>query len=526
MKWDVPEELSERERKFVTRLRRGGKFYVFLRDIRHQLFDEAFQTELEAAYEKPRGTEPLPPALLATVVLLQAYEQASDFDAVENSAADLRWQLVLGCLGAEEAPFSQGVLSQFRARMAEHDLDKKLLERTVRLAKETGKFGWQHLKFALDSSPLLGAGRVEDTWNLIGRALSTVVDCAAKVFKVPREQVLREAKLTLLSGPSLKAALDIDWEDENEKAQALQRLLAEADSLQGWVRQRTRGKAKEPLLEQALTDLRRVLAQDLEPDPGGSGRQVIRRAVAKDRMPSLGDKEMRHGRKSKARVFNGYKRHIAVLPGRGLILAATALPANRPDHEAMGPLLDEAEQHGPAEAALIDRGYLASPRVEALRQAGKDVRCKPWPSRNHGRYTKEDFVIDLERDELTCPAGAKARISPQSRMAHFPASTCDACPLRASCTAARLGRGRSVSIHPQEALLIELRQRRATPEGRGALRERVHVEHALAKLGAVQGPRARYKGVRRNILDVRRCAAVVNLQAISRAQAPQLRAAA
>jgi len=204
VKWDAPEELSEREKKFVMRLRRGGKFYVFLREVRHRLFDESFQAELEAAYEKPRGMEPLPPALLATVMLLQAYEQASDFDAVENAAADLRWQLVLGCLGAEEAPYSQGVLSQFRARMAEHDLDKKLLERTVQLAKETGKFGWQHLKFALDSSPLLGAGRVEDTWNLIGRALSTVVDCAAKVLNVPREQVLREAKLTLLSGPSLK----------------------------------------------------------------------------------------------------------------------------------------------------------------------------------------------------------------------------------------------------------------------------------------------------------------------------------
>lgn len=79
----------------------------------------------------------------------------------------------------------------FRERMAAQDLDQKLLDRTVELAKETGLFGWQHLKAMLDSSPLLGAGRVEDTWNLIGRALETVVDCAAAGLRVPREHSIR-----------------------------------------------------------------------------------------------------------------------------------------------------------------------------------------------------------------------------------------------------------------------------------------------------------------------------------------------
>ena len=97
------------------------------------------------------------------VTLLQAYDQVSDADAVETVANDRRWQRPLGCLGAEEAPFSQGVLPAFRERLIAHDLDKKLLDRTVEIAKRTGKFGWQKLKAMLDSSPLLGAGRVEDT---------------------------------------------------------------------------------------------------------------------------------------------------------------------------------------------------------------------------------------------------------------------------------------------------------------------------------------------------------------------------
>jgi hypothetical protein len=92
---------------------------------------------------------------------------------------DQRWQLVLGCLAATEAPFSQGALVKFRERMIVHDLDRKLLDRTVALAKQTGRFDWQALRAALNSSPLVGAGRVEDTWNLIGRALRTVATCAA-----------------------------------------------------------------------------------------------------------------------------------------------------------------------------------------------------------------------------------------------------------------------------------------------------------------------------------------------------------
>jgi hypothetical protein len=43
--------------------------------------------------------------------------------------------MVLGCLGTRKAPFSQGVLVKFRERMSAHDLDRKLLARTIALAK-------------------------------------------------------------------------------------------------------------------------------------------------------------------------------------------------------------------------------------------------------------------------------------------------------------------------------------------------------------------------------------------------------
>lgn len=512
IRWSVPTELSVAEAELVDKLRRSGKFYAFLRQIRGELFDEAFQTELAAVYQ-PRGTRPVPPALLAMVLLLQAYDQAGDAEAVENATVDLRWQLVLGCLGAGRAPFSQGVLVTFRERLIAHDLDKRLLDRTVALAKARGGFGWQHLRAALDSSPLLGAGRIEDTWNLIGRALATVVTCAAQTLRVPRAQVVRAAGLTLLDAPSLKAALDIDWQDPTAQADALARLLAEVDRLEAWVAAQA-VVAAAPAVRTALTTLRHVLAQDLEPEPT-SGARRIRRGVAVDRQPSIGDPEMRHGRKTKVRTFTGFKRHVMKLIDADVIVDAVVRPANEPEHATLGQVLPAVTAHGALTDLFIDRGYLASPVIAALAAAGVGIRAKAWTSRNGDRFPKHAFAIDLAANRITCPAAQTVPIPPGAGTAHFPAATCQPCPRRDACTTSRRG-GRSITVHPQEALLQTLRAAQQDPTGRVQLRLRTTIEHSLARIQHLQGPKARYKGLRKNTLDLRRFAVVTNLQRVAR----------
>lgn len=512
LRWSVPTALSAAETTLVSKLQRSGKFYVFLRTIRSELFDEAFQAELAAVYQ-PRGTRPLPPALLAMVVLLQAYDQVGDAEAVENAAVDLRWQLALGCLGAERAPFSQGALVAFRERLITHDLDKRLLDKTVALAKTRGGFGWQHLRAALDSSPLLGAGRIEDTWNLIGRALATVVTCAAKTLHVPRGRIVRAAGLTLLDAPSLKAALDIDWQDPAAQAAALARLLAEVDRLDAWVAAQDTVAAA-PAVQAALTTLRHVLTQDLEPDPT-TGQPRIRRGVAADRMPSLGDPAMRHGRKTKVRTFTGFKRHVVKLVDADVIVDAVVRPANEPEHTTLAQVLPAVQAHGALGELFIDRGYLASPVIADLHAAGIAIRAKAWTSHNGGRFPKHAFTIDLATGHIRCPATQTLPIPPGATTVHFPASTCQPCAQRPACTTARRG-GRSITLHPQEALLQTLRAAQQDPAGRARLRTRTTIEHSLARVQQIQGHKARYKGLRKNTLDVRRVAAVTNLQAVAR----------
>ena len=511
IRWQVPIELSPEEARVAAVLHRTGKFYVFLRKVRGELFDDAFQAELAAVY-RPRGTAPLPGALLAMVTLLQAYDQVSDAEAVVAARVDQRWQLVLGCLGTTEAPFSQGALVTFRARMIAHDFDRALLDRTVTLAKQTGHFGWQALRAALDSSPLVGRGRVEDTWNLLGRALRTVVTCAATTLKVPRAQVLADAGVTVLDAPSLKAALDIDWGDPAARGEALDRLLAEVDRVEAWVAAHV-PVADAPTVQAALTALRRVVAQDLEPDPT-TGQRRIRRGVAGDRMPSLGDPEMRHGRKTRTKLFTGYKRHVMKLVDADLIVGAVVRPANEPEHHALALLEPDVVQHGPLAEVQMDRGYLGSARVGGLVAQGIAIRAKAWTSTNGGRFPKQAFTIDLAAAHVVCPAQQVAAIPLGATTVHFPTAVCHPCPQRAACTTAR--DGRSIGIHAQEALLQTLRAHQHRPDGRARLRERTTVEHSLARVDQIQGPKARYKGVRKNTLDLRRTAVIANLQRLAR----------
>jgi hypothetical protein len=141
-----------------------AKLFIFLRQQRHQLFDEQYQKELATLFkDSSMGFCPVSPAQLALATILQAYTGVSDEEVIEALEMDRRWQLVLDCLDCEQAPFGKGTLVRFRAALIAKEGDRRLVERTVEIAKKKGGFSSGSLRAALDSSPLWGAARVEDT---------------------------------------------------------------------------------------------------------------------------------------------------------------------------------------------------------------------------------------------------------------------------------------------------------------------------------------------------------------------------
>ena len=223
--WNPPIELSKKEQKIVQLIKRA-KLFTFLREIRHLLFDEPFQEELSKMYaEADKGHPPVPPAQLALTVILQAYTKASDAEAIEALTMDRRWQLVVDCLDCEQAPFSQATLVRFRQALIIHQLDRRLIERTVELAHLTKKFGSRQLRAALDSSPLWGAAKVEDTYNLLGHALKKALGVIARQQGRELTEIAEQMEADLVAGSSLKAALDLNWENPEERSVALGMVL-------------------------------------------------------------------------------------------------------------------------------------------------------------------------------------------------------------------------------------------------------------------------------------------------------------
>jgi hypothetical protein len=460
--WRPPVVPTPAESAVIQRIKRA-KLFVFLREHRHEIFDELFQEELGAVYRDSRlGYPPVPPAKLALATILQAYTGASDDEAIEAMVMDRRWQLVLDCLDAQKPPFSKSTLVAFRKRLIEHQLDRRLVERTVEVAARRRSFGHKALRAALDSSPLWGMGRVEDTYNLLGHALKKALGVIARQQGRGLASVAVEAGAASVVDPttSLKAMLDLDWDDPEERARALVRVLDALDRVERWLENGGGGEEKEearrgaPAVVAATTieTARRVREQDVKEAPEEAPELI--RGVARERMVSVEDPEMRHGRKSKSVRFCGYKRHVLRDLDTALVRAVGVTPANAPEASVTKSIAaDLKHQRAELKELHIDRAYLSSELVRN-RSPELEVYCKAWRVSNGERFPKTAFELDWERELLRCPAGITMPFE-VGGVVRFPKQTCAKCPLRERCTKSKNG-GRSVSIHPDERLLAEL----------------------------------------------------------------------
>jgi len=519
--WNPAIETSEVEER-ILKLCKKQKLWAFLRRYRHRILDDEIRAELRALYAPSGRGKPVPPEQLALAMLLQVAFGVADHEVPTLTAVDRRWRMMLDCLDndVDETAFSQGSVYNFRERAREHGLMKRLLDKTVALARETRGFGHKKLRLMIDSSPLLGAGRVEDSFNLIGRAIAGLVEIAAMEAAVDTAELVEELSLSVVSAKSVKSALDIDWRLPTARNEALQTLLEQFERLRSWLTEQfTVEQIAGPPLGEALGLVEHLIEQDTEPDPETpDGARRIRKG-GEDRQISISDPDMRHGRKTRTKLFTGYKRHVSFdMDIRGLGHSVHVLPANKPEHDGAAPLLDDAEAEGDEIAELHhDRGYLPAEAIHQRRATGMKIVSKPpTPRRNGDRLSKADFDIDVAAGTVTCPEGVRRDIheAPSSTYASFSGAQCSNCDIAARCLPDS-GR-RVITLHAHENLHRKMAAELGTSEGRAARRERVAVEHGLARLGAIQGRRARYRGLEKNQAHAEVCLAVANCHVLDR----------
>jgi hypothetical protein len=228
---------------------------------------------------------------------------------------------------------------------------------------------------------------------------------------------------------------------------------------------------------------------------------------------------MRHGHKSASKRFNGHKAAIAVDMESQLITAVEVLAGNAGDQEKALELVHQSERVLAAEVeeTVGDCAYGGGPTRRAFADEERVLTAKVPACNNGDCFSKREFAIDLEKREVRCPAGQttndyrSAKEGGGGRFV-FAAATCQACPLRSQCV---LGKGpRTISIQAEEGLQQQARAHNQTEAGRKSLRERVVVEHRIARLVQLGIRRSRYFGRTKTRWQVVMAAVVANLSLV------------
>lgn len=505
-----------------------GTFYGWLASQREELFPDALFADLYAA---GWGRPSVPPSLLATALVLQTYDGVSDEEAARRAAYDLQWKVALG-VELDARPFAKSTLQEFRAQLVVHAEQRRLFQRSLELAKRRGQLGrHRRLRVALDTSPVLGRGAVKDTYNLLGDGIVALLRVLAGQAGVRRGDRAGFAAWATAAGygryvgdASLKGGAAIDWDDRAARERFLGEIVADADRLLERARaargERAAGGAEDAAVAEAAGLLSRVLCQDVERRATGP---VLRDGTAPDRVVSVHDPEARHGRKSARRRFDGHKAAVAVDTDEQLITAVDVLAGNAPDAADALELVEQSEQATGSAVAETDAdcAYGDGPTRQAFADAGRRLHAKVPVITNGGRFPKTAFAIDLAAGTCRCPGGQTTRTvrGPPGGQQDFvfAAATCAACPLRARCVAG--AGGRTVALHPQEALLQAARAFQASPAFADVRRRRQTAEHRIARLVQLGIRQARYVGRAKTLFQLAIAAAVANLTLLAAADA-------
>lgn len=495
-------------------------FYAFLAGQRGVLFRDEDFADL---YEANNGRPSVPPSLLATALLLQTYDRVSDEEAKERADFDLRWKVALG-ITIEDHPFAKSTLQLFRAQLVVNDKGRAVFSKSLALARRQGHLQKNRkLRLALDTTNILGRGAVKDTYNLLGDGIVVLLRQLAKLEKAELGSFASERGYGRYVGErSLKGGAELDWDNPKERARLLAEIVADADRLLEEARNvratLEADSAEAAVLWKAAELLSQVLLQDINRTEQGP---ELREGVARDRMPSVHDPEVRHGRKSAQKRFDGHKAQIAVDTEEQLITAVTVLAGNAADaEEALAMVVEtEANTDIEVEETVADCAYGSGATRQEFADAGRSLVAKVAVTRNGDCFPKTDFAIDLEAQSCTCPAGQagiacyrkpdKATSQRKLRGFRFVPETCASCPLRPRCV--RGQGGRSIAVHPQEALLQQARALQHSPEFDAYRKARQAAEHRLARLVQLGIRQARYVGRQKTLFQLLMAATVANL---------------
>ncbi|MDF9410090.1 IS1182 family transposase [Pelotomaculum isophthalicicum JI] len=468
--------------------------------------NEIFKDELFADAYSFSGRPSIPPSRLIKVLLLQFYDKVSDREAENRARYDLRWKVALG-ISIAESGFNYSALSRFRARLLLHQKERIAFEEILDAVIAKELLPGNCAKQIIDSTYVLGAGAVQDTYTLIRMAIKKLQTTINKRLNL---SILLPKPLNIDYQSRNKPK--INWEDPVERNKLLNELCQDALQIIEAV-----DNLKLTKQELELRDILTTIAvQDIEQQKDGTVK--IKQGVAKDRLISTNDPEMRHGRKSSARKFDGYKTHTAMETDNNFITEIEVTPGNVHDSEAAAPLVDRQPEERKPDTVLCDMAYGTGQNREDMEKRQVKIICPvPTDLGRNGCFPKSAFTIDLDAQTCQCPAGKIAtekiydKKTNRLKVFVFSQEQCQNCPLLNQCTKSKKGR-RTITINQYERHLQEARIFQQTEEFKNEYPERCKIENKQAEMVHHGLRQARYIGKAKVYLQSLLIGAIVNFK--------------
>jgi transposase len=455
--------------------------------------------DLAEMYCPDNGRPSLPPSLMCGVILLQFHDDTADEEAVERTMYDLRWKVALD-LPLDFKGFDPSSLSVFRKRTVEHGKERYAFDRLIQVGRAAG-FIPDKVTLLSDTTSVKGAGAVQDTYTLLRKGTRKLLRALGYHLPGKRRGLSEQARALVASYVDQDQKASIDWSDPQQRVEHLQTLVRDVEA------------ALELATEQMEDEevraigwlLTKILGDDVEEDEAGSVQ--IAEGTAPDRVISITDPAMRHGRKSAARSFDGFKVSVTTEQSSELIMDIADMPANERDGEELMPTIDRVEQHSgvTVERVIGDGAYLSGDNLSACANHPQHAIDLVGPLNRpaHPEVDKSAFQIDLDAETATCPqgyttAGKAIRDRKKRPVLRFTFSrpTCESCSLFESCVRSK-AHGRTVTTHAHETLLQQARARQETAAFKVLYRLRCAVERKIGEL-AHHGIRdTRYVGTRK-----------------------------
>ncbi|MCX6056504.1 MAG: transposase [Chloroflexi bacterium] len=423
--------------------------------------------DLKEMYCPDNGRPSLPPSMMAGIMILEFYDDVSDAEAAERVLYDLRWKVALN-LPMDDKGFDPSSLSVFRTRLVEHKQERYAFDRLLEVAREEG-FLADKVTLLSDTTNVKGAGATQDTYTLLRKGTRKLLKAMGYHLPGKRQGCLANIEKLLATYVEQDRKAEIDWSDPAKRNQQLKALVTDSEATLELALQ----QIEDPEVRSLGWMISKILSDDVEQTPEGNCK--IARGTAPDRFISLVDTEMRHGRKSASKKFDGHKVSTSLDQKSELILDVEDLSAPLGDGQDLLPAIKRVEEKVgvTVERIIVDGAYgSGGNRAACAERPDNPVDLlSPMRRPNDPEVDKSAFNLNNQKLSATCPKGQTVPASitktdSQGRTAFtfvFDRTVCESCPLFTRCVRSKT-HGRTVSTSFYEDYLRAARLRQQTDE--------------------------------------------------------------